>query len=824
MQSLRACVLIGVLMCSVMIPGVHATEGRDAPTCLSVGATTLSSQVAVANDACMRFDLGTLQPGDVYEFSITVIDDALDVLVFDESGLQPYLLGQSYRSSFQQVPSTEIANGQYEFHWKVPSSINAKSWTVIIDNLAHDGDQGQGDQGGIDGRISMTVTQLTDTPWTPYHDLVGIIPNGHLALLEGTSLELEEGTTIAVTAWSLQGLADVYLQTESMYANYLSGQSNVALTGASLLAVDGTSSFSWVVPSALANQPLKLVVDNTDDPDGQGDGSTNLRVTIRVQLVPVIQAQFVAENTTIPLNTLVGFDASSTPNNLEQISQYTWDFDSTVDGNDDGDFINDVDAIGLASEAQWTTPGERIVTLTVLGQSSFDRQQQTITVNDVNNPVPRITGTTASSSSATPVSGGWRIAYANTLVLTCNSSSDDDSVSACSWSLDGTPYNQQTTVSFNWSSIGEHVVGLTVFDDSGNSASTQVDVRVVDGSIPMINDDSASGLNMSLEEGQIQTVSINANDVYDSASNLRYHWDINPSKDTDQNGNPTDDPDYIGSSVDLLFDSAGTKTVIVTVFDASNNTDSRTFTIDVDESVESSLNFGLIAVVLFVFVVTLSISFIGYRRWQSSIAVSLLTGRGLSETEAKAHMTIVRQSQKLPVFAKAIQLAGLDVGEVVTQDQQEQARKEAELQSIYGSGEVEEIPQAQFAPKREISQASSQAAAEAAALFFDDAPPTPTIDKVAQDPDDALLQELESMNKKPTQTPQSGGIQLPENMAPVQEMPAPVQEVVEEAEPSNLLKGSCNSCSLKFQVPMPAGVNEAIVVCPACSEEQLFQR
>ena len=820
---MRACVLIGVLMCSVMIPGVHATEGRDAPDCLSVDATMLSSQVAVANDACMRLNLGTLQPGEVYEFSITVIDDALDVLVFDESGLQPYLLGQSYRSSFQQVPSTESANGQYEFHWKVPSSINAKSWTVIIDNLAHDGDQGQGDQGGIDGRISMTVTQLTDTPWTPYHDLVGIIPDGHMTLLEGTSLELEEGTTIAVTAWSLQGLADVYLQTESMYANYLSGQSNVALTGASLLAVDGTSSFSWVVPSALANQPLKLVVDNTDDPDGQGDGSTNLRVTIRVQLVPVIQAQFVAENTTIPLNTLVGFDASSTPNNLEQISQYTWDFDSTVDGNDDGDFINDVDAIGLTSEAQWTSPGERIVTLTVLGQSSFDRQQQTITVNDVINPVARITGTTASSSSATPVSGGWRIAYANTLVLTCNSSTDDDAISACSWSLDGAPYNQQTTVSFNWSTIGEHVVGLTVFDDSGNSATTQVDVRVVDGSIPMI-DDTNFNPKKSLEEGQFHTYSINANDVYDSASNLRYHWDINPSKDTDQNGNPTDDPDYIGSKVDLLFDSAGTKTVVVTVFDASNNTDSRTFSIVVDESVESSINFGLIAVVLFVFVVTLSISFIGYRRWQSSIAVGLLTGRGLSESEAKAHMTMVRQSQKLPVFAKAIQLAGLDVGEVVTQDQQEQARKEAELQSIYGSGEVEEIPQAQFAPKREISQASSQAAAEAAALFFDDAPPAPAIDKIAQDPDDALLQELESLNKKPAQTPQSGGIQLPENMAPVQETSAPIQEVVEEAEPSNLLKGSCNSCSLKFQVPMPAGVNEAIVVCPACSEEQLFQR
>ena len=823
MQSKCAYVLIGLLMCSVMIPSVQATEGRDAPQCLSVSESTLSSQVLVVNDACMRFDLGTLQPGDVFEFSITVIDDSLDVLVFDESGLQPYLLGQSYRSTYQQVPSTEFANGEYEFHWKVPASINAKSWTVIIDNLAHDGDQGEGDQGGVDGRISMSVTQLTDTPWTPHHDLVGIIPDGYLTLLEGTSLQLEEGTTIAVTAWSLEGLADVYLQTESMNANYLSGQSNVALTGASLLAVDGTSSFSWVVPSALANQPLKLVVDNTDDPDGQGDGSTTVRITIRVQLVPVIQAQFVAENTTVPMNTLVGFDASSTPNNLGQISQYTWDFDSTVDGNNDGDFINDVDAIGLTSEAQWTSPGERNVTLTVLGQNSFDRQQQTITVDDVNNPVPRITGTTASSSTATPVSGGWRIAYANTLVLTCNSSSDDDSISACSWSLDGAPYNQQTTVSFNWSTIGEHVVGLTVFDQSGNSASTQVDVRVVDGSIPMIDDDNFNP-QKSLEEGQIYTYSINANDVYDSASNLRYHWDINPSKDTDQNGNPTDDPDYIGSNVDLLFDTAGTKTVVVTVFDASNNTDTRTFTIVVEESVESSTNFGLVAVVLFIFVVTLSISFIGYRRWQSSIAVGLLTGRGLSEPEAKAHMGMVRQSQKLPLFAKAIQLAGLDVGEVVTRDQQEQARKEAELQSIYGSGEVEEIPQAQFAPKREISQASSQAAAEAAALFFDDAPPAPAVETIAQDPDDALLQELGSMNENPPMAPQSGGIQLPENMAPPAEIPEPAPEIVEEEAPSNLLKGSCNSCSLKFQVPMPAGVNEAIVVCPSCSEEQLFQR
>ena len=52
------------------------------------------------------------------------------------------------------------------------------------------------------------------------------------------------------------------------------------------------------------------------------------------------------------------------------------------------------------------------------------------------------------------------------------------------------------------------------------------------------------------------------------------------------------------------------------------------------------------------------------------------------------------------------------------------AQKEAELQSIYGSSnEYEVTPLAQFAPRMQLSQASSQAASEAAALFFEDESP-----------------------------------------------------------------------------------------------------
>ena len=234
MQSRHVIAVLIIMLCVPLAPFASSTSGRAAPSCTSESASTFASQVPVDDGECVELSLGLLTPGDVYEITILVIDDALDVLVFDEAGLQPYLLGQSYRSGYQQVPSTESANGSYTFHWKVPLSIAEKSWTIVVDNLAHDGDQGNGDQGGDIGRASISVTKLTDGQWTMYHDLVGVVPNGHITLLEGDDLRLEEGTTVSVTAWSLEGNGDVYLQTESMNANYLSGQSNVALTGASL--------------------------------------------------------------------------------------------------------------------------------------------------------------------------------------------------------------------------------------------------------------------------------------------------------------------------------------------------------------------------------------------------------------------------------------------------------------------------------------------------------------------------------------------------------------------------------------------------------------
>ena len=822
MQSRHVIAVLIIMLCVPLAPFASSTSARAAPSCTSESASTFASQVPVDDGECVELSLGLLTPGDVYEITILVIDDALDVLVFDEAGLQPYLLGQSYRSAYQQVPSTESANGSYTFHWKVPLSIAEKSWTIVVDNLAHDGDQGNGDQGGDIGRASISVTKLTDGQWTMYHDLVGVVPNGYITLLEGDDLRLEEGTTVSVTAWSLEGNGDVYLQTESMNANYLSGQSNVALTGASLLGVDGTASFNWIVSEALANQPLKLVVDNSNDPDGQGDGSSNLRITMRVELVPVMRSSFTAENQSVVLNAPLNFDASSSPNNLQQIEQYVWDFDASVDSNNDGDAINDVDAVGMTASSSWATPGEKTITLTVSGQLGFDRSQTNITVVDETNPVARISG--GPSSSGTFISGEWEVEYNQTISLSCATSTDNHAIQACSWSVDGTPFGQETTAAFNWPDIGVHEILLIVLDPSGNSASISTQIRVTDPTVPRLDEALLNGFENQAVEGEATTYLVSASDGYDATTGLRFHWDLNSGEDTDENGDPLDDPDYIGSRVDLVFDKIGTNTVVVTVFDASNNTDSHTFSVIVSEAEVAETDYALFGIILLIGVVTMGVAMVGYRRWQSGIALKLLTDRGLPKDEAVNHLSMVKRTQRLPLFASAVQLAGLDSGaDVASEQEKEQARKEAELQSIYGSSDEQMVaPQAQFAPRMQLSQASSQAANEAAALFFDDEPKPTTAPP--QDDDFAALLNSKATEPQTSAKPSAAGIALPQQMEPAPDLPVKEEELESPSEDVNMLKGTCSNCSLQFQVPMPIGVKEAIVICPACSSEQLFQR
>ena len=823
-RDMRCQFMVTVLLCMILAPCALAqTEGRAPPGCLERDVGDISNSISIDSGLCWKINLGTLQPGDVYDVEVNVITDAIDMLFFDQNSIQSYDLGQSYRSLFDNKSSTEDAIGGYNFHWKVPSSINPKTWYLVLDNLAHDGDQGFGDQGGITSQISLDFTKLQDSYWTPYHDVISVSSNSFETLLSGDDLKLDTGTTIVLTAWALEGAGDVYLQTKQMHDLYVSGGvGQLYITTTEMQDITTSDSTTWVVPAELENQELVLIVDNTDNPVGGGDGSEDIRLTVRVQLAPPISPTISAENSGVT-SIDVGLNLSSlnTPNLLDQIETMSWDFDSQVDSDGDSILDNDADGAGWQVVGLWDTPGQKTVTLTA---TSRDQQiittTSTITVQDVVSPVAVI------SSSGQVISDGWKTGMNQDIAFSCGDSTDDDSVDTCIWTLNGEQYDQNSSIVLSWANIGIHTLVLTVADMSGNTNSSSKNIAVDDSSIPVLNQSKLELLADSAVKGSPLKFSVSAIDAYDQSYQLKYYWDLDPTFDSDGNGDPKDDPNYVGSDVEITFQQTGRVDVVLTVFDQSGNKDSHPFSVNVESEPEPTSVFGIFVVVLFVGVLTMGISMIGYRRWQKNIAIELLTGRGLSESEAKQHISMVSQKMKVPIFAPAAVIAGLKSEEpVVTSGDRVKQAEKAQYESIYGAqtqdpnagfAPQKTDPNAGFAPQtfapqpmtRQISQGSQAAANAALAMFAEDETETIIESRVS----DASQPVIEAKVN-------SGGIELPQSVkaqikTPESTKSPEITKVVDDSRKIN-----CPECQHEFRIRVPKGVPQAVVACPSCNSD-----
>ena len=809
---MRCQFLVALLLCMIISPiALGQTEGRAPPSCSESNISDISNSLSLDANLCWKMNLGTLQPGDVYEVEINIVSDAIDVLFFDQSTIQSYDLGQSYRSQFDSKSSIENASGGYTFHWKVPASINPKTWYLVLDNLAHDGDQGFGDQGGVTSQISLDFTKLQDSYWTPFHDVLSTPAQSYQTLLSGDDLKLDSGTTVVLTAWALEGVADVYLQTKQMHDLYVSGGvGQLYITTTEMQSVTNSDSTTWVVPNELEGEELVLIVDNTDNPVGGGDGSQDIRITVRVQLAPPIDPQIsVANSGVTSIGVGLDLDSMSTPNLLGQIDTLSWDFDNSVDADGDGIFDNDADQEGWQAVAVWHSPGQKVVTLTATSKDSqTEKTDTTITVQDTVSPTAVI------SSSGQIVSGGWKTNLNQEIPFSCSDSTDDDEVVSCSWELDGEFYDDNSTIALSWSNIGNHILILTVEDPAGNSNSISKNILVDDNSIPVLDQSKLELLANSGVEGSALKFIASAADSYDQSYQLTYHWDLDPNIDSDGNGNTNDDPDYVGSEVEIIFEQNGRVDVVLTVFDQSGNTDSHPFSVNVAAESDATDIFAFLVVILFIGVMTMAISMIGYRRWQAKIALELLIGRGLSEPEAKAHIRMVYQKMKVPIFASASVIAGLDINQPVESSEEKEERvKQVQYESIYGSSQQD--PNAGFAPQtntfqpvfRQVSQGSQTAAADALAMFAEDETETIIESRNIQQPEKVVETKVNS-----------GGIELPQNIKNKISKPSQKEPIQEPKKTINdTISITCPECNHQFAIKAPKGVDQAVVACPTCN-------
>ena len=758
-----------ILLAGLLIaPLVTATEGRAAPQCAEFDLSdvvTSSSGVAVEPGACIIIDIGIRSHSTTLAIDIEVLDDAMDVLMFEANSLQPYQNGQNYRSSFNQEATFESMIGSQWLDWAPPISISPKNWYIVFDNSAHDGDEGLGDQGGMTARFKIQLAPASVEDYPLIHDTFKLEAGERVNLVD---FNVDSGTELTYWVHPLAGSGDIFIQSD----NQISGDLIISGTNLDDFGGQDMTQLEWQISEFLDLQNLNLMVEA---------GLSGAHFTLKAWFDPILAPTVTDyENSTTTIGEKITLDASNTPNSLQQVKSLSWDFDS------DGV----VDAVGNLVEAAWSTPGIKNVNLTAESQSGgVTVATHQIEVLDVVSPTAVITGT----GGTLDLDGDRRLLRLSDLVLQASNSNDDHAVASASWSVDGEQVSSASQFTFSRSEIGTYTVTLTVTDPSGNSGQTNTTIVVYDSTKPILVTSSISEIS-EVERGVDVEFKAKAADEWDDQEDLRFTWDLNLERDSNSDGDATNDPDFTGANLQISFNEIGKARFAVTVYDQSNNSDFEIFEVEVTEPPSQTGLFAIVAVVFAVIIVVSGVVLFGYKGVQRRHAIELLMVRGLSRDEATSRVYEISRSVKLPPFAKAAQMAGITDGTEIKSTAQLQAdAKTAEFNAIYGESQNLD-PNAGFRPTNAVRQVDP-ALAEAALAAFADEPEIPAVVSSTPSPSSGKVR--------------SGGVALPQQQT---------------QSSTHNLSTQCSACSKSFSVQISSTIRSAVVSCPHCGTDQLFER
>ena len=191
---------------------------------------------------------------------------------------------------------------------------------------------------------------------------------------------------------------------------------------------------------------------------------------------------------------------------------------------------------------------------------------------DVVSPTAVITGTGGSLD----LNGDRRLLRLSDLILQASNSNDDHAIASASWSVDGEQVSSASQFTFSRSEIGTYTVSLTVTDPSGNLGQTNTTILVYDDTEPILVTSSISDIS-EVEKGEDVEFQAKAADEWDDQDDLRFTWDLNLERDSNGDGDATNDPDFVGPNLKISFDEVGKAKFAVTVYDQSNNSDFEIF-------------------------------------------------------------------------------------------------------------------------------------------------------------------------------------------------------------------------------------------------------
>ena len=841
-------VLMVLLLLTTSAPAIDAA-GKGVISCAPAELDDLPSSWDIDDGTCVRIDLGTLSPGDTLSFDVST-DTNIDILLFSGSSISVYQNEQNYRldSVWHSDSVFESFQGDGTWHWTAPDDRGDTRWYLVLDNMAHPQDQGEGAQGGSLATVVLDVQEV-DSPVFGIVDTIVRLDSGEHSVLAGP-LVLDEGTQVNIFVTTMQGAPDIFLVTGTQMEFYEQGTTANGMddNNADMLLVLEERSISWSVNSDYAGQELYLIVDNRPGPPSGGAGTGFVATTVVMDLIPILQPTITdsSDLAIFDVGAEVVLDASNTPNLSNQIDSETgfqWDT------NGDGFF----DASGSSITISWNEPAQFTIGLRAVSQ---DGRSATVYLNTT---IQDISPPEVSLSASDTI----RKDFDDELLLTANID-DNWGIYSVEWLVDETVI--QNYSSWNWEdgktftfrfdssySAGNREVTIRVTDKEGQVTERTAIIELYDSTPPLVPQQTVE---RTVILGQPTTLTAEAIDA--ESPTLTYFWDLDTNTDSNSDGIMDNDMDASGSAITQTFQQKGTYEIVCTIVNEAGTSTKVTYLVSVRSSSDdgtglSPMTIGIIATVLLIIIIA-GIGMITWRRMSNARLEALLEEQAAAEEEKPRELSVEEQKAMFGAGSATLdqptsmsttsQFGQYATGMSGASDPQATISEDAAM----GDSDLEAL---MSTPEPITASDQSSPASELLAEFSDeDVDVEDDSVEFSHDELEATSEEVwspdeaESFNEEeglpspppPEPEPEVDTLldeeDLPVPPVPESEEPPSQPELEEESGPevieesespeidsepqSRIVQQDCSQCQQRFEVTLPEGHDIARTACPSC--------
>ena len=825
--------LMVLLLLTSSAPAIDAA-GKGVISCTPADLDMVPASWDIDDGACVRIDLGVLSAGDTLSFDVSA-DTDIDILLFSASSISVYQNEQNYRldSVWHSDSVFESFQGDGTWHWTAPDDRGDTRWYLVLDNMAHPQDQGEGAQAGSLATVVLDIEEV-DSPVFGIVDTIVRLDSGGHSVIAGP-LVLDEGTQVNIFVTTMQGAPDIFLVTGTQMEFYEQGTTANGMddNNADMLLVLEERSISWSVNSDYSGQELYLVVDNRPGPPSGGAGTGFVATTVVMDLIPILQPTITnaSDLATIDVGAEVILDASNTPNFSDQIdgeNGFQWDT------NGDGFY----DASGSTITVSWTEPAEISIGLRAVSQ---DGRSATVYLNTT---IQDISPPDVSLSASDII----RKDFDDELLLTANID-DNWGIYSVEWLVDETVIQNYST--WNWQDgktftfrfdssylAGNHDVTIRVTDNEGQVTERTAIIDLYDSTPPLVPQQTVETTAILGQPIQLTAEAIDA-----ESPTLTYFWDLDIQTDANSDGIMNNDMDASGSSITEIFQQKGTYEIVCTIVNEAGASTQVTYLVSVRSSSDdgsglSPMMLGMAAVLLLIIIIAI-IGMITWRRMSNARLEALLEEQAAAEEEKPRELSVEEQKAMYGAGSATLdqptsmsttsQFGQYGTGMSGASDPQatiseDAAMGDSDLEALMSTPEpVSESNQSSPASELLSQFSDDDSAVEEDSVEFSHDELAGISEEVWSPDESDEIEQQGSLPTPPAPEPEPevdsllDGEDLPVPPVPQGEEPSAPPTLEEDSEPkSRTVQQDCSQCQQRFEVTLPEGHDIARTACPSC--------